>query len=106
MIRFVDLTDTGETPACALLNNSTDRFVSIESGDIFFSLEEVEEHPDADRLLGLMPRGFFEQVNCMNKYRFRWMNGKINEGPGRDAVDALHGLAIALACPPHSITRR
>ncbi len=65
MIRFVDLTDTGETPACAFLSTTSNTFLTNgDTEQTFSSREEIEEHPDADRLLGLTPEGFFSE-NCL-----------------------------------------
>ena len=98
MIRFVDLsedywTDDEGKPICAFLSTTSDIFLT--NGDLeqtFSSLKEIEEHPDADRLVGLVPKGFFERVNGMNKYRFHWLDGKISEGKGRDVAAAFTKL--------------
>ncbi len=77
MIRFVDLTDAYEgTPICAFLNTTTDRFLTNgDEENTFFNLEEIAEHPDSNRLLRLMPEGFFERKPMGNEYRFHWSDG-------------------------------
>ncbi len=67
MIRFVDLTEAywsdpeeGKS-VCAFLSTNDDCFLkNICNSHTFFDLEEIEEHPYADRLIGLLPKGFFE----------------------------------------------
>lgn len=114
MIRFVDLTeaywtDPSEgTPVCAFLSTTTDRF--LENGDgfhIFDSLKEVEEHPDADRLIGLLPLGFFERTNGLTKYRFHWRDGKIDEEWGDNPANAFtrlgYGAGAVAALDYHEV---
>lgn len=99
MIRFIDLseaywTDPEEgSPICAFLSTTSDIFLT--NGDVeqtFSSLKEIEEHPDAERLISLMPDGFFKRVNGMNKYRFHWRSGPPSEGYGRDVAAAFTKL--------------
>jgi hypothetical protein len=68
MIRFVDLTDDYWTdpeegkPVCAFLSTTSDCFLENACGShTFDSMEEIEEHPNADRFIGLMPEGFFDE---------------------------------------------
>jgi len=68
MLRFIDLsheywTDyTCGSPICAFLDTSTDTFrQNGEGAQTFFSMEEIEEHPDAERMKRLMPARFFDR---------------------------------------------
>ena len=68
MMRFVDLTEIywtdpeEETPVCAFLSTTSDTFLSNRDGsDIFSTLAGIEDHLLANRLLGLVPKGFFER---------------------------------------------
>ncbi len=68
MIRFVDLTDDywadpdEDTPICAFLSTSDNCFLRNTCGSHTFSdKEEIEEHPLAERLIGLLPDGFFDK---------------------------------------------
>ena len=70
MIRFVDLSEVYWTdpecgyPLCAFLSTSSDRFLDNLDGEhLFRSLEEIGEHPQKERLLGLLPAGFFEKAD-------------------------------------------
>ena len=95
MIRFVDLTEAYDSPICAFLNTTSNRFLTNNGEeDTFSSMEEIEEHSDAKRLLRLMPDGFFERINGLNKYRFHWLSGDPSEGCGKDAADALTHLGF------------
>lgn len=62
MIRFVDLSDTCDSPVCVFLNTTSNIFLTNgEVEQTFSSMEEIEEeHPDANTLLRLVPRGFFK----------------------------------------------
>jgi hypothetical protein len=94
MIRFVDLTDPGVgAPICAFLGTVDNKFMETPKGNHTFStMKEIEETPFGDRLLGLVPEGFFERVNGMNKYRFHWLDGSVDEGYGRNVADAFTRL--------------
>ncbi|MCK9570875.1 hypothetical protein M0R72_18135 [Candidatus Pacearchaeota archaeon] len=62
MIRFIDLSleyENGRT-VCAFLNTANDRFLKSNSGEhTFTALWEIEQHPLAEQLLGLVPENFF-----------------------------------------------
>ena len=102
MIRFVDLSEDYWTdpeighPVCAFLRTNNDKFLKTDMGDHTFSdMEDINSHPEAERLLGLMPDGFFEGVKVEvkgHKYRFYWLDGTTNEGEGRDVADAFTRL--------------
>ncbi len=95
MIRFVDLTKpyhngTGP-PVCAFLDTTTERFLGNGDSDhTFHCLEDIEEHP-CDRLLCLIPEGFFKE-KVMKQYRFHWSYGETEEGWGKDVADAFTRL--------------
>ena len=65
MIRFVDLTDAywtepGGKPLCGFLSTVTDKFLeSLDGEHTFRSTEEVLEHREGQRMLSLVPVGFF-----------------------------------------------
>ena len=68
MLRFIDVTDEYWTdpscghPICCFLSTSDDRFLTNESGGQTFSdAEEIAEHVQGERMLGLMPPGFFSR---------------------------------------------
>lgn len=69
MIRFIDLTkeywtdpDEG-VPVCAFLRTNDDRFIkTIDGAHTFGQQEEVNEHPESQRLRGLMPDNFFKKL--------------------------------------------
>lgn len=66
MIRFIDLSDafwtepTCGTPICAFLSTVTGKFFTHGDGQHTFScLDDFDDMPEKDRLLGLLPEGFF-----------------------------------------------
>lgn len=66
MIRFVDLTEAYWThpaeghPICAFLSTVNDRFIEDVCGEHTFDrLEDIAEHELGERLVGLVPDGFF-----------------------------------------------
>lgn len=72
MIRFIDLTkpyfcveennDDCASPLCAFISTSDDIFLSSPAGGhVFHALDDIEEHPQASRLLALVPKGFFDE---------------------------------------------
>lgn len=69
MIRFIDLSQEYWTdpecnggPICAFLSTSSDQFLTNEDGfQVFSDIEEIAEMPDGQRLLRLVPKGFFER---------------------------------------------
>ena len=72
MIRFIDLSDDYWTywtdsdsghPVCAFLSTRTNRFLWAGTDrQVFSSLDEIREHPSSERMMALVPEGFFEQV--------------------------------------------
>lgn len=64
MLRFIDLSEAywtdGNKPICAFLSTSDDRFLTNDSGEQTFSdMEEIELHPQSERMKSLMPPDFF-----------------------------------------------
>lgn len=64
MLRFVDLSEAywtdGRKPICAFLSTSDDRFLTTDSGEQTFSdMEEIELHPQSERMKRLMPPNYF-----------------------------------------------
>ena len=72
MIRFIDLseeywTDPEENgaPICAFLSTSDGRFLTAEDGQqTFSSFEDVLDHPQAARLVHLLPFNFFNDTDA------------------------------------------
>lgn len=67
MIRFVDLTDAldSETPVCAFFDTIPDRFIEDQFGcHDFDSMEAIKKHPRGERMLSLVPPGFFDLEAC------------------------------------------
>jgi hypothetical protein len=65
MLRFIDLTGSYwndpecGSPVCAFLCVTSDLFLTAPDGlQVFMYQEEVDEHPQADRMNRLMPTGF------------------------------------------------
>jgi hypothetical protein len=89
LIRFIDLTKdywthpSAESPCCAFLCTSTDKFVgNSDSGfHVFDSLEEIQEHPRAERLLPLVPDGFFYVSTERDRDRQQVERGRTRHGP-------------------------
>lgn len=67
MIRFIDLTEEYWTdpdvgfPVCAFLSTNTDCFLQTSEGHHTFHEDEIAEHPQSERLLALVPEGFFDE---------------------------------------------
>jgi hypothetical protein len=78
VLRFIDLTDTywpltleedkamradddpSVYPVCAFLDTTTNKFVCDKTGcQVFFDTSEFEECREAERMLALVPEGFF-----------------------------------------------
>lgn len=75
MLRFIDLSKEYWTdpmygsPICAFLSTSDDRFLqSLNGTHTFSSLEEIREHPQASRMEGLMPMGFFDKEPDLDRF--------------------------------------
>lgn len=68
MIRFIDLTadywvddDPDNDRMCAFLSTRTDTFVANASGGhVFSEWDDFDGVPDRERLMGLVPDGFFD----------------------------------------------
>lgn len=68
VIRFVDLTsfywsdDDNQSPVCAFLDTINNRFIETWSnGHTFTTLQEIKEHSRKERLMQLVPVGFFDR---------------------------------------------
>lgn len=69
MIRFIDITNDYWTdlvpdgnPQAAFISTSDDTFLrNLDGGHIFNDLDEIAEHRLGDRMLALVPRGFFNR---------------------------------------------
>lgn len=69
MIRFIDLSQEYWTdpeighPICAFLCTSIDRFLAIpDTGEhTYSSLEDIELHPQHQRMIALLPPNFFTE---------------------------------------------
>jgi hypothetical protein len=116
MIRFVNLTDPEEgSPICAFLSTDIDEFMRTPTGGHTFStVEEIGEMPFGDRMIGLVPEGFFdekprtmtiEEYNeaCHKEHalrnpgkerqwRFHWCGGKVEVGLGETVEAAFTHL--------------
>jgi hypothetical protein len=67
MLRFIDLTEEYWThpdeaaPICAFLSTNDDKFLHNGYGEQTFDDEaEIIEHEQGERMLGLVPEGFFD----------------------------------------------
>lgn len=84
MIRFIDLSEALGYTACAFFNTTADRFAETADGHHDFKLEDIMEHSQSLRLLGLLPKNFF-----MPRVRFRrgkWRTDKDEHMEGFAAV--------------------
>jgi len=68
MIRFVNLTEAyygdpeDSLHICAFISTSGDKFLQTMDGThTFDDLASIKEHPKAQRMLSLLPRGFFNE---------------------------------------------
>ena len=68
MIRFIDLTadywtdDVDNDPCCAFLSTNTDTFfLNADGCHVFHDLDAFEGIPDRERLLAMLPDGFFDE---------------------------------------------
>jgi hypothetical protein len=66
MLRFIDLTKDYWThpdfssPMCAFLSTIDDKFLHNEVGEqTFLDEAEITEHEEGERMLALVPEGFF-----------------------------------------------
>lgn len=67
MIRFVDLTAAllSDSPVCGFFDTIPDRFIENHFGcHDFDSMDDIERHPRGERMLGLIPPGFFSAERC------------------------------------------
>jgi hypothetical protein len=67
MLRFIDLSNDYWTdpecgsPICAFLSTSDDKFLlSVDGEHTFNCKDEILDHPQSLRMLGLVPNGFFD----------------------------------------------
>jgi hypothetical protein len=67
MLRFIDLSNDYWTdpecggPVCAFLSTTDDKFLlSVDGGHTFSYEDEILEHIEGPRMLGLVPNGFFD----------------------------------------------
>lgn len=67
MIRFVNLTEALESsePICAFFDTVRDRFIETKMKDQTFSSPEfIALHDQGQRMLRLVPDGFFDRAVC------------------------------------------